>query len=208
MFEYLMPLLFTRTYPHTLLEEVRREAVELQVDYGRQQNIPWGISESAYAAVDANQIYQYQAFGVPGLGLKRGLAEDLVVAPYASGLALMVEPEAALVNLKRLLRLGLRGDYGYYESIDFTAERQLRGQRGVIVHAGWWGAYGNAVIIDHGGGVTTLYGHMSAVRCSAGQSVKRGSVIGLVGSTGWSTGPHCHFEVRRNGVPVNPFGAR
>ncbi|HEY3267736.1 MAG TPA: peptidoglycan DD-metalloendopeptidase family protein [Armatimonadota bacterium] len=77
---------------------------------------------------------------------------------------------------------------------------------GVVVHAGWWGAYGNAVIIDHGGGVTTLYGHMSAVRCSRGQKVSRGEVIGLVGSTGWSTGPHCHFEVRRNGVPVNPLG--
>jgi len=76
---------------------------------------------------------------------------------------------------------------------------------GVVVHAGWWGAYGNAVIIDHGGGTTTLYGHMSAIRCSAGQTVRRGTVVGLVGSTGWSTGPHCHYEVRRNGVPVNPF---
>jgi murein DD-endopeptidase MepM/ murein hydrolase activator NlpD len=77
---------------------------------------------------------------------------------------------------------------------------------GVVVHAGWWGAYGNAVIIDHGGGVTTLYGHMSAVKCHTGEVVLRGRVIGLVGSTGWSTGPHCHFEVRRNGVPVNPLG--
>lgn len=77
---------------------------------------------------------------------------------------------------------------------------------GVVVHAGWWGAYGNAVIIDHGGGVTTLYGHMSAVKCHAGEVVQRGRVIGLVGSTGWSTGPHCHFEVRRNGEPVNPLG--
>lgn len=77
---------------------------------------------------------------------------------------------------------------------------------GVVVHAGWWGAYGNAVIIDHGGGVTTLYGHMSVVKCHTGEVVQRGRVIGLVGSTGWSTGPHCHFEVRRNGVPVNPLG--
>jgi murein DD-endopeptidase MepM/ murein hydrolase activator NlpD len=77
---------------------------------------------------------------------------------------------------------------------------------GVVVHAGWWGAYGNAVIIDHGGGVTTLYGHMSAVKCHGGEVVLRGRVIGLVGNTGWSTGPHCHFEVRRNGVPVNPLG--
>lgn len=77
---------------------------------------------------------------------------------------------------------------------------------GVVVHAGWWGAYGNAVIVDHGGGITTLYGHMSKVMCRKGQSVSRGDVLGLVGSTGWSTGPHCHFEVRRNGVPVNPMG--
>jgi len=77
---------------------------------------------------------------------------------------------------------------------------------GLVVHAGWWGAYGNAVIIDHGGGVTTLYGHMSAVKCHTGEVVQRGRVIGLVGSTGWSTGPHCHFEVRRNGIPVNPLG--
>lgn len=75
---------------------------------------------------------------------------------------------------------------------------------GVVVHAGWWGAYGNAVIVDHGGGVTTLYGHMSSIGCRSGQTVKRGQTIGRVGNTGWSTGPHLHFEVRRNGVPVNP----
>lgn len=79
---------------------------------------------------------------------------------------------------------------------------------GVVVHAGWWGAYGNAVIVDHGGGITTLYGHMSKVMCRKGQRVPRGTVLGLVGSTGWSTGPHCHFEVRRNGVPVNPMAFR
>lgn len=79
---------------------------------------------------------------------------------------------------------------------------------GVVVHAGWWGAYGNAVIVDHGGGVTTLYGHMSKVLCHRGQTVSRGTVLGLVGSTGWSTGPHCHFEVRKNGVPVNPMNFR
>jgi len=79
---------------------------------------------------------------------------------------------------------------------------------GVVVHAGWWGAYGNAVIVDHGGGITTLYGHMSRVSARRGQVVQRGTVLGLVGSTGWSTGPHCHFEVRKNGVPVNPMSYR
>lgn len=78
--------------------------------------------------------------------------------------------------------------------------------RGTVIHAGWWGAYGNAVIVDHGGGLTTLYGHMSKIACSPGQDVSRGRVLGYVGSTGWSTGPHLHYEVRRNGVPVNPLG--
>ncbi|MHB1134363.1 MAG: glucoamylase family protein, partial [Chloroflexota bacterium] len=134
MFEYLMPLLFTRSYRHTMLDEACRDAVALHIDYGQQQKVPWGVSESAYAAVDANQIYQYQAFGVPGLGLKRGLADDLVVAPYASALALMVEPESGLANLKRLAQLGLRGNYGYYEAIDFTRRRQPKGGHGAIVH--------------------------------------------------------------------------
>ncbi|MHB8992453.1 MAG: GH36-type glycosyl hydrolase domain-containing protein, partial [Chloroflexota bacterium] len=134
MFEYLMPMLLTRSYRHTLLEEALREAVGLQVDYGRQQGVPWGISESAFAATDVNQIYQYQAFGVPGLGLKRGLADDLVVAPYATVLALAVAPEAALANLRRLDGSGLRGNYGYYESIDYTWRRQPKGGHGVVVH--------------------------------------------------------------------------
>ncbi|MBI4493013.1 MAG: DUF3131 domain-containing protein, partial [Chloroflexi bacterium] len=134
MFEYLMPVLLIHSYRHTLLDEAYRETVGLQIDYGLQQGVPWGISESAFAAVDANQIYQYQAFGVPGLGLKRGLADDLVVAPYASALALMVDPVAALANLKRLGQLGLRGDYGYYDSIDYTWQRQPKGRHGVVVH--------------------------------------------------------------------------
>lgn len=103
------------------------------------------------------------------------------------------------------------GRYKLHTGVDFgvPAGTPIRAAgNGVVVHAGWWGAYGNAVIIDHGGGTTTLYGHMSAVRCVSGQTVTRGAVIGTVGSTGLSTGPHCHFEVRRNGVPVNPLGAR
>jgi len=133
MFEYLMPVLLTRSYRNTLLDDAYRESVGLQIAYGMEQSVPWGISESAFAAVDVNQVYQYQAFGVPGLGLKRGLSDDLVVAPYASALALMVDPAAALANLKRLGRLGLRGSYGYFESIDYTRRRQPKGQNGVVV---------------------------------------------------------------------------
>ena len=87
MFEYLMPLLVMRSYPGTLLDETYNAVVQRQIEYGTQRGVPWGISESAYYAQDLDKNYQYRAFGVPGLGLKRGLAEDLVVAPYASVLA-------------------------------------------------------------------------------------------------------------------------
>jgi cyclic beta-1,2-glucan synthetase len=112
MFEYLMPLLLTKAYPNSLLDHACHAAVTRQMDYGRQRGIPWGISEAAYSALDSNHTYQYQAFGVPGLGLKRGLEDDLVVAPYASCLAVQVEPRAAIDNLKRLENDGLRGSHG------------------------------------------------------------------------------------------------
>ena len=102
MFEYLMPLLVMPTYRNTLLDQTYRAAVERQIEYGRQRGVAWGMSESGYNAVDVHLNYQYRAFGVPGLGLKRGLAEDLVIAPYASVLALMVAPEEACANLQRL----------------------------------------------------------------------------------------------------------
>ena len=123
MFEYLMPLLFQRAFENSLLERAVKVAVNAQIAYGKRRNVPWGISEAAFSALDANRIYQYKAFGVPGLGLKRGLEDDLVVAPYASLMALMVERDASIENIKRLEALGMRGDYGFYESIDFTRER-------------------------------------------------------------------------------------
>jgi cyclic beta-1,2-glucan synthetase len=133
MFEYLMPLLLQKTYENSMLDRACREAVKVQVRYGRQKGVPWGISESAYADLDASSIYQYKAFGVPGLGLKRGLEEDLVVAPYATFLALQIDPRAALANLERLVKYGLYGDYGFYESIDFSRRRERKGETGVIV---------------------------------------------------------------------------
>ncbi len=126
MFEYLMPLLVMPAYEDTLLEQTCRSAVARQIDYGRQRAVPWGISESGYHLVDVQLNYQYRAFGVPGLGLKRGLAEDLVVAPYASALALLVMPEAACLNLQRLADEGLEGRYGLHEAIDYTPSRQRR----------------------------------------------------------------------------------
>ena len=128
MFEYLMPLLVMPTSEHTLLDQTCRAVVARQIEYGRQRSVPWGISESCYNRTDTQGVYQYGAFGVPGLGFKRGLADDLVVAPYASALALMVAPREACRNLELLAEHGYRGVYGLYEAIDFTPERVPRGK--------------------------------------------------------------------------------
>jgi cyclic beta-1,2-glucan synthetase len=120
MFEYLMPLLVMRSYPETLLDESCRLAVRRQMDYAAEHGIPWGISESAYNLADRHGNYQYKAFGVPGLGLKRGLGDEIVVAPYATALAVMVEPAASIANLRRLGAAGLEGEYGFFDAIDYT----------------------------------------------------------------------------------------
>ncbi len=135
MFEYLMPLLVMPEYPNTLLEQNSRSAVRRQIEYGNQRGVPWGMSESGYNMVDANRNYQYRAFGVPGLGLQRGLGDDLVVAPYASALALMIEPEAASENLQRLAAEGVLGQFGMYEAVDYTPSRIPRGQAKSIVRS-------------------------------------------------------------------------
>jgi len=123
MFEYLMPLLVMPTYDGTLLDETYRAVVERQIAYGKERNVPWGVSESGYAKLDGQLDYQYRAFGVPGLGFKRGLADDLVIAPYASALGLMVAPSDACANLRRLARDGQLGPFGFYEAVDYTAGR-------------------------------------------------------------------------------------
>ncbi len=105
MFEYLMPLLFTQTHENSLLDRACYDAVRCQIAYARQNRMPWGISESAFSALDRHNVYQYRAFGVPALALKRGQEDDLVVAPYAAALALGVEPAAAMKNLRRLASL-------------------------------------------------------------------------------------------------------
>ncbi len=133
MFEYLMPLLVMPTYEHTLLDQTYQAVVRRQIEYGRERGVPWGISESGYNKTDAQVNYQYRAFGVPGLGFKRGLANDLVVAPYASVMALMVDPEHACANLRRLAREGRLNGYGFYEAIDYTPARLPRGEESVTV---------------------------------------------------------------------------
>ena len=133
MFEYLMPVLMMPTYENSLLDQTYVAAVERHIEYGRQRGVPWGISESGYNFVDSHDNYQYRAFGVPGLGLKRGLGDDLVIAPYASALALMIAPEAACSNLQRLATDGLYGRLGMYEAIDYTPSRLRRSESSAIV---------------------------------------------------------------------------
>ncbi|MBA2724715.1 MAG: glycosyl transferase, partial [Actinobacteria bacterium] len=135
MFEYLMPYLVMRTPPGSVLDATYRAVVRRQIEYGRSRSIPWGISESAFAARDTRLIYQYSAFGVPGLGFERGLSEDLVVAPYATVLAAMVDPKAAFDNLEELAGLGALGRFGFYESIDFTTTRVPDDGQPVLVKA-------------------------------------------------------------------------
>ncbi|HFZ2531290.1 TPA: glucoamylase family protein [Pseudomonas aeruginosa] len=135
MFEYLMPSLVMRAPVGSLLEQSNHLVVEVQQTYGRKKGVPWGISESAFNARDLEFTYQYSNFGVPGLGLKRGLAENLVVAPYATGLAAMIKPRAALFNYARLAELGARGRYGFYEALDFTPSRLPDATAVALVHS-------------------------------------------------------------------------
>ncbi|MEO6914259.1 MAG: glucoamylase family protein, partial [Chitinophagaceae bacterium] len=109
--------------------------VEWQIKYGRKTGRPWGISESGYNMINAGSSYQYRAFGAPGLGLKRGLEEDTVIAPYASVMALMIAPERACENLELLQKKGIEGKYGFYEAIDYTPSRLQRGQTSAIVYS-------------------------------------------------------------------------
>ncbi len=134
MFEYLMPPLFLRSYPGTLLADSAQGAVLHQIAYGKEKGVPWGISESGFYLFDANQNYQYRAFGVPGLGFKRGLGNDLVVAPYASLMAISYNPHAVAQNLVSLMEHNSFGLYGLYESIDFTAARLPVGDTSTVVH--------------------------------------------------------------------------
>ncbi len=135
MFEYLMPLLVMRQPAHSLLDLTCRLVVGHQIRYGADRKVPWGVSESAYNVRDVQLTYQYSDFGVPGLGLKRGLGEDVVVAPYATALAAMVEPSAAVENFARLEEAGARGAYGFYEALDYTPSRLPEEAQVAVVRA-------------------------------------------------------------------------
>jgi len=133
MFEYLMPLLLMKNVANTLFDETYHFLIRSQRKYGKLRNVPWGTSESGFNAFDIDLNYQYKAFGVPDLGLKRGLISDMVVAPYASVMALMVDYNNALTNLKQMQRLNIYGKYGFYEAIDYTPERILPNQKYSVV---------------------------------------------------------------------------
>ncbi len=135
MFEYLMPSLVMRAPAGSLLEATSRLVVGRQIAFANRRHLPWGVSESAYNARDLELTYQYSNFGIPGLGLKRGLADNFVVAPYATGLAAMVDPQAARKNLERLAGIGALGRYGFYEALDYTPTRVPEGEQRAIVRA-------------------------------------------------------------------------
>jgi cyclic beta-1,2-glucan synthetase len=135
MFEYLMPSLVMRAPAGSLLEQTSRLIVQRQISYGAELDVPWGISESAYNARDLELTYQYSNFGVPGLGLKRGLGQDTVIAPYATALAAMVDPQRAAQNFARLASLGASGRYGLHEALDYTRSRLPEGTRFAVVRA-------------------------------------------------------------------------
>ncbi|WP_426011359.1 GH36-type glycosyl hydrolase domain-containing protein [Caulobacter sp. DWR2-3-1b2] len=135
MFEYLMPSIVMRAPADSLVEQTNRLVVRRQIDYAATRGTPWGVSESAYNARDLDLTYQYSNFGVPGLGLKRGLADNAVVAPYATALACMIDPQAAARNFERLEALGARGRYGFVEALDFTPARIPDGGTVALVSA-------------------------------------------------------------------------
>ncbi|MGH9703807.1 MAG: GH36-type glycosyl hydrolase domain-containing protein [Candidatus Acidiferrales bacterium] len=135
MFEYLMPALVLSTPAGSLLNQTKELVVRRQIAYGAERHVPWGVSESAFNVRDLDLTYQYMSFGVPGLGLKRGLSEDIVVAPYATALAAMVDPAAAAHNFEKLDKAGGSGPYGFYEALDYTARRLPEGKDVAVVRA-------------------------------------------------------------------------
>src|SRR5690606_18795045 len=132
MFEYLMPPLVMQEPAGGLLTQTNRLIVAKQMSYARSRGVPWGISEAAYNARDREMTYQYTNFGVPGLGLKRGLSQNTVIAPYATVLAAQFMPHEAVENLERLRDAGALGRYGYYDAVDYTPQRVPEGKRHAV----------------------------------------------------------------------------
>ncbi|MBU3189325.1 cyclic beta 1-2 glucan synthetase [Clostridium bowmanii] len=133
MFEYLMPLLIMKNYPGTMLDETYKAVTQAQIRYCSERGVPFGISESAFYNFDINLNYQYKAFGIAGVGLKRGLANELVVSPYATVMALQTDFRGAYDNLQKLAEEGLEGIYGFYEAVDYTKNRMPSDESKAII---------------------------------------------------------------------------
>src|SRR5690606_32839319 len=146
MFEYLMPPLVMSEPLGSLLDQTNKLIVQRQIDYATSRGLPWGISEAAFNARDAHMNYQYSNFGVPNLGLQRGLSRNAVIAPYASLLAAQYQPAAAVANLKRLAKLGALGRYGFHDSVDFTPSRVREGELCAVVKNYYAHHHGMAII--------------------------------------------------------------
>ncbi len=157
MFEYLMPALVMHEPAQGLLDLTARRAIQSHIEYASTKDVPWGISESAYNVRDAELTYQYSAFGVPGIALRRGLERNIVVAPYATALACMYFPQRAIENFRRLEELGALGRYGFYESLDFTRERRPDGARPAVVRA-WMAHHQGMSIVGIANGLALLTG--------------------------------------------------
>lgn len=170
MFEYLMPALIMRTPVGSLLDQTCRLAVRRQIDYATERGVPWGMSESAYFARDLEMTFQYSNFGVPGLGLRRGLADDVVVAPYATALAAMFEPQEAARNFLALTDAGASGRFGFYESLDYTPKRLPTDTPLEVVRTYMAHHQGMAIIaignVLHGGAMRTRFHAEPIVRAS------------------------------------------
>jgi cyclic beta-1,2-glucan synthetase len=133
MFEYLMPLLWMRTYPNTILDETTQSVVRSQQKFAAGRGIPWGISEASCSKINGSGHYHYEAFGIPGLAVSRDLSRDIVVSPYSTFLSLNVDSKSALENIRKMKDLGWLGSYGFYEAADFTASRVNSGSKFEIV---------------------------------------------------------------------------
>lgn len=173
MFEYLMPLLVMRSPANSLLDQTCRRIVRLQIAYGAERGVPWGVSESAYNVQNLHHTYQYSNFGVPGLGLKQGLSEDLVVAPYATALAAMIAPKEAAKNFRNLEKIGGQGGFGFYESLDFTAARLPENQSVAVVRAYMAHHQGMSLISL----ANTLYDGIFRVRFNAEPRVQASNLL-------------------------------
>ncbi|MHA4810747.1 glucoamylase family protein [Flavitalea flava] len=150
MFEYLMPLLVMPMYEKTLLDQTCKAVVKKQIGYGRERGIPWGISECCYSVVDSDLNYQYRACGIQEISLRPRLEDDLVVAPYASALALMIEPKQACRNLVKLAAGGAEGQFGLFEAIDHSLP-DLPKQGGPQVSGGKKGVTVGSYMVHHQG---------------------------------------------------------